>query len=248
MSREERVQFEGAFYHVMSRGNDKRRVFVDNDDRWRFVNILSRVVKEFGWLCHAYCLMGNHYHLFLETPRANLSHGMQYLNGRYCQCFNNKHARVGHLIQGRFKSILVQDDRYLFRLLRYICLNPVKEGMVGAPEAWRWSNYSATAGLTRIPIFLDTSFTLSLFSDDPKRAIEDFRAFIAEGMKDPHEIEDRRRLLEFLFDGVFDRQERDAAMKSAHDEYGFNVTEIATYLGLHRTTASRIVNECSKRV
>lgn len=247
MAREERVQFEGAFYHVMSRGNDKKKVFVNDDDRWRFVNILSKVVKEFGWLCHAYCLMGNHYHLFLETPGANLSDGMQRLNGRYCQCFNSKHGKVGHVMQGRFKSKLVQNDRHLFRLLRYITLNPVKEGMVGAPEAWRWSSYSATAGLTRVPPFLDTSFTLSLFSNDPWHARDEFRSFITEGMRDPSEITDRNLLLEFLFEGAFDNSERDAAVRLAHSEYSFGVGEIAAFLGVHRITVSRALHECNKR-
>ncbi|MBU1670787.1 MAG: transposase [Actinobacteria bacterium] len=245
MARQERVQYEGAFYHVMSRGNDKKKVFVDDNDRWRFLKILGKVVKESGLLCHGYCLMGNHYHLFLETPDGNLSNGMQRLNSWYCHYFNSMHGKVGHVMQGRFKSFIVDDDDYLFRLLRYLCLNPVKDGFVGAPEHWRWSSYSAIAGLSRVPPFLDTSFTLALFSNDPQCAKEEFRSFIAEGMIDAREISDRKQLLKSLFEGVFDKHERDVAVRSAHEQYGFEVEEIAAYLGVHRTTISRnILKSC----
>ncbi|MFH1149243.1 MAG: transposase [Actinomycetota bacterium] len=243
MPRKERVQYEGAFYHVMSRGNDKKQVFIDNDDRWRFLEVLGKVVKESGLLCHGYCLMGNHYHLFLETPDGNLSDGMQRLNGWYCHYFNSRHGRVGHVMQGRFKSNIVDNDDYLFRLLRYICLNPIKDGFVSAPEHWRWSSYSATAGLTKVPPFLKTSFTLDVFSDDPRRAKDEFRSFIAEGMVDPREISDRQELLDFLFEGAFDREERDRAVKSAYENHNVQILEIAEFLGVHRTTIDRIIRK-----
>jgi len=106
MARPLRIQFEGAVYHVTSRGNARQEIFLDDKDRNSFLETLGRVVDRFGWICHAYCLMNNHYHLLIETPAANLSRGMQMLNGIYPQSFNRRHGRVGHVLQGRFKAIV----------------------------------------------------------------------------------------------------------------------------------------------
>jgi REP element-mobilizing transposase RayT len=127
-------------YHVTSRGNGGRAIFFSDDDRSAFLRVLGvlgDVVSRFDWLCHAYCLLGNHYHLLVETREANLSKGMRQSNGVYTQFVNRTHQRVGHLFQGRFKGILVQKETYLLELARYIVLNPVRAGMVSAPAAWR---------------------------------------------------------------------------------------------------------------
>ena len=165
MARPLRIEFPGALYHLTSRGNARSDIFVDDLDRQKFLDILSSVVYKHRWICHGYCLMGNHYHLLIETPEGNLCRGMRQLNGVYTQAFNRRHGRVGHLLQGRYKSILVEKESYLLELCRYIVLNPVKAEMVNAPEDWAWSSYRATAGLTTAPEFLNTSWVLGQFAD-----------------------------------------------------------------------------------
>ena len=113
MARPLRLEFPGAVYHVTSRGNARQAIVVDDADRTSFLTLLAHVIDRFGWRCHAYCLMDNHYHLLLETPKANLSQGMRQLNGRYTQAFNRRHQRVGHLFQGRFTAILVEKVAHL---------------------------------------------------------------------------------------------------------------------------------------
>src|SRR3989338_2410799 len=129
MARAPRIQFEGAVYHLTARGNCRENIFFCDKDRWDFLKILGKAVHDHEWICHAYCLMTNHYHLLIETPKPNLSRGMRQLNGIYTQYVNHAHARVGHVFQGRFKSILVQKDNHLLELSRYIILNPVRAGI-----------------------------------------------------------------------------------------------------------------------
>jgi len=126
MARPLRIEYEGAVYHVTSRGNAGAEIFLEDVDRMRFLEVLASTVERFGWICHAYCLMTNHYHLLVETPEPNLSRGMQHLNGVYTQWFNRQHSRFGHLVQGRFKSIVVEKESYLLELARYIVLNPFR--------------------------------------------------------------------------------------------------------------------------
>jgi REP element-mobilizing transposase RayT len=170
----------GGVWHLTSRGNERREIFRDDEDRERFLRCLSQVVKRFRWRVHAYVLMGNHYHLLVETPEPTLSRGMRHLNGVYTQSFNRCHGRVGHLLQGRFKAILVEKESHLLELSRYVVLNPVRAGMTATAGQWKWSNYRATAGLGRAPEWLETEWTLEQFS--PRREAERrYRAFVAEG-------------------------------------------------------------------
>ena len=133
MARPLRIEFEGALYHVTSRGNARQHIFLHDSDRKKFFDVLADVVERFQWICHAYCLMDNHYHLVIETPEANLSRGMRQLNGVYTQVFHRRHGRVGHLFQGRYKAILVEKESYLLELAKYVVLNPVRAGLVSYP-------------------------------------------------------------------------------------------------------------------
>ena len=123
-----RLQFPGAVYHLTSRGNARQKVFFTDADRELFLKTLTRVVRRYDWVCHAYCLMANQFHLLVETPKANLSIGMRQLNGIYAQSFNRRHNRTGHLFQGRFKAILVERESHLLELCRYVVLNPARNG------------------------------------------------------------------------------------------------------------------------
>ncbi len=129
MVRPLRIEFPGAVYHLTSRGNARNNIYLDDYDRQRFLKILANVIDRYNWLCHAFCLMDNHYHLLIETPDPNLSMGMRQLNGVYTQGFNRIHNRVGHVFQGRYKAILVEKDEHLLELCRYIVLNPLRAGM-----------------------------------------------------------------------------------------------------------------------
>ncbi len=178
MARPLRIEFAGALYHVTSRGNAQGDIFFTDDDRHAFLAILGKVCGRYNWLCHAYCLMGNHYHLLVETPEGNLSKGMRQLNGVYTQYVNRRHGRVGHLFQGRFKGILVQKEAYLLELTRYIVLNPVRAGMVKKPEAWPWSSYRATVGLSKKMDFLCTDGLLSAFAEKRRKAAKAHARFV----------------------------------------------------------------------
>jgi len=147
MARPVRLEFPGAIYHLTARGNAQNDTFLDDEDRHLFLVCFGEIVARLGWLCHAYCLMDNHYHLLIETPDGNLSEGMRQLNGVYTQRFNRRHRRVGHLFQGRFKAIVVERDSYLLELCRYVVLNPLRARRVKHIEHYPWSSYPATMGL-----------------------------------------------------------------------------------------------------
>lgn len=181
MVRQLRMEYPGGLYHVTVRGNGGAAIYLDESDREAFLDLLRREVEQQGWRCFAFCLMNNHYHLLLQTPEANLSRGMRRLNGVYTQRFNRHHQRAGHLLQGRFKSIVVDKDSYLKELCRYVVLNPVRAGMVKSAKDWRWSSYRATAGQIKGPKWLDIRSVLELFGTEPKVASQRYRRFVSEG-------------------------------------------------------------------
>lgn len=183
MSRPIRLEFPDALYHITSRGDRREDIYDDDADREAFLKIFSKVIEQNNWYCYSYCLMSNHYHLLVQTPDANLSKGMRQLNGIYTQYYNRRHGLTGHLFQGRYKSILVDQDAYLLELSRYIVLNPVKAGMVKSVEKWVWSSYRAMVGMTPSPEWLSSEFLLSQFSKQRKTAIKRYRQFVSEGLK-----------------------------------------------------------------
>jgi putative transposase len=138
MARPLRIEFEGALYHVMARGNAWVEIFVDDADRQLFLDNLGGVCGRYGWCIWAWCLMSNHYHLLIETLEPTLSKGMREVNGVYTQAFNRRHGRSGHVLQGRFKSPLVEKDNYLLELSRYVVLNPARAGMVETAANCSW--------------------------------------------------------------------------------------------------------------
>lgn len=181
MARPLRLEFAGALYHVTSRGDRREDIYEQDDDRRQFLSILGEVCNRFNWVCHAYCLMSNHYHLLIETPDGNLSKGMRQLNGVYTQYFNRAHTRVGHVFQGRYKAILVDKNNYLLELARYIVLNPVRAAMVRSARDWPWSSYRATAGQQPCPEWLQVDWLLAAFSKKKGMAIEAYREFVNQG-------------------------------------------------------------------
>lgn len=178
MARSLRIEYNGALYHITSRGNKKENIFLSDADRILFLTILGEVCSRYRWICYSYCLMSNHYHLLIETPEGNISKGMRLLNGMYTQQFNRLHSRVGHVFQGRFKGILVEKERYLLELSRYIVLNPVRAKMVATASDWIWSSYGATICDVQSPNWLASNHILALFSADVLSAIKQFQNFV----------------------------------------------------------------------
>ncbi|MFO0700713.1 MAG: transposase [Nitrospira sp.] len=185
MARPLRLQFEGALYHVTSRGNAREDTFDDDADRHAFLECLGKVVRRFHWLCHGYCLMDNHYHLIIETPEANLSKGMRQLNGIYTQRYNRRHQTVGHIFQGRYKAILIQKESHLLEVCRYVVLNPVRAKAVEKIEQWKWSSYRATAGLATCLPWLTVDWILSQFGRGRHQAVGHYQRFVREGLSRP---------------------------------------------------------------
>lgn len=186
MARPLRVEYPGAVYHVTSCGNGGEDVFLEDGDRLVFLEILSKTADRYGWLCHAYCLMGNHYHLLLETPDANLSRGMRQLNGVYTQHVNRRLRRAGHLFQGRFKAILLEKENHLLDVSRYVVLNPLRAGMAATVDEWPWSSYRGTVGLDTPLSCLETGWLLAHFDDNRETAIQRYRQFVADGITSGH--------------------------------------------------------------
>src|SRR5574340_479344 len=185
MSRPLRIEFAGALYHVTTRGDGQEVIFLDDEDRQGFLDVLSEIVRDFNWAVHAYCLLDNPYHLLIETPESNLSRGMRQLNGVYTQRFNRRHGRVGHVFQGRYKAIIVQKGSHLLELARHVVLNPVRAGMVHTPDQWPWSSYRATAGLCASPAWLTIDWLLAVFSEHRSEAMRRYMDFVADGKNQP---------------------------------------------------------------
>ena len=182
MTRPLRIEFKGAVYHISSRGNAQQAIFLDEKDFADFLSVLCSVVKRYHFILHAYCLMNNHYHLLMETPEGNLSRGMRQLNGLYTQRFNQRHQQVGHLLQGRYRAILVDKNNYLLELCRYVVLNPVRAKIVKNPGDWKWSTYRATIGYQGISC-LTTDWILSQFGKERQAAANQYQAFVLSGIK-----------------------------------------------------------------
>jgi putative transposase len=261
-----RLEFPGAVYHLTSRGNARQKIFLTDQDRKHFLSTLSDVIVRYGWICHAYCLMENHYHLLVETPKGNLSIGMRQLNGIYTQAFNRRHQRVGHLFQGRYKAILVEKQSHLLELCRYVVLNPLRvKGNVNL-DAWKWSSYHATAGKVPVPRFLTVDWILCQFGKSRSVALAGYRAFVREGLEsrpwekltgqiylgsesfiEEHAPENKKQAEIPLAQlqaarpalrHIFSRHDKNAVEK-AYRKYGYKMREIAEHLKVHYATVSR---------
>jgi REP element-mobilizing transposase RayT len=184
MARPLRLEFAGALYHLTARGDRREPIFLDDEDRSLFIGLLAKEVRQQGWLLYAFCLMDNHYHLLVETPEPNLVRGMRRLNGVYTQAFNRRHGLVGHLLQGRYKAILLDKDSYLLEVCRYVVLNPVrvKKKMAASVKDWAWSSYLPTVGKAACPDWLAAEQVLTLFGKDQPAARKAYERFVAQGV------------------------------------------------------------------
>lgn len=182
MSRPLRIELGGALYHVTARGDRKDHIFRSDSDRMTWLTLLGETCDRFNLAVHAYCQMGNHFHILLETVDGQLSRGMRQLNGSYSQYFNRAHGLVGHVFQGRFSAILCQRELYLKELARYIELNPVRAKMMAHPSQWPWSSYNATMGAVDGFPWLKTDDLLSHFDSNKHRARLAYEEFVLAGI------------------------------------------------------------------
>jgi len=264
MTRPLRINIEGGLYHVTSRGNERKIIYSGDGDRERFLEILGAMVERFGWICHAYCLMDNHYHLVVETPRGNLSEGMRHLNGVYTQYYNVSKRRSGHLFQGRYKAIIVEKDAHLLELARYVVMNPVKAGICKMAGDYIWSSYRAATGEVKKPDYLFTDWILGQFGANRITAIKKYVEFVNEG-KDKNiwdkltgqiylgskefvekltgsscDLEDVPRIQRQPFRPELKELLREEnGMINAYREHKYTMKEIAKHLNVHYATVSR---------
>jgi putative transposase len=235
MPRPLRTDYPGATHHIYVRGVARSLVAVDEADFLRAHDLLERAVSRFDLVCHAWCFLPNHSHLLLTSQEGNVSSAMQWLGSCIAQAFNHRHERSGHLYQGRFGSKLVEDDGYFLELARYVALNPPRAGLCAAPGDWRWSSYSATAGLHVPPRFLDAGAVLALLGSE-SAYVDWVAAGIDEASLDEYGVPrppPRPTLDELL------PVDSDRAIAVAHFRYGYTRIAIAEHLGVGRWQIGR---------
>ncbi len=265
MSRPPRIEVANGIYHVVARGNERRLIFVDDIDRERFLELLGGVAERYRWLVLSYCLMGNHYHVLVQTIGPNLARGMRQLNGVYAQWFNRRHVRVGHLFEGRYKAVLVQEGEHFERALRYVVRNPVRAGLTLCVHEWRWTSHGAMVGAAREGV-VPVVEVLRLLGPDPRSARRRYVTIVsteADPPAAPHpliegddsfvgaqlsrvaacpeyplaSVEQRRPPLSDLVSSRDDI----AALFHAYAQHGYSMRQIATHLRCGVTTIHRRV-------
>jgi len=182
MSRPLRVEYQGAYYHVMNRGLSRTRIFLDDQDRQRFLDLLAEIGRLWKVRTHAYCLMGNHYHLLVETPQGNLSRVMRHLDGLYTQSFNRRHGRDGPLFRGRYRAILIEVEQYFFSVVRYIHQNPTEAGLVTRIEDYFWSSHRGYLAERHCPKWMDRQAMLLRFGKGTN-SVHTYKAFMEDGVE-----------------------------------------------------------------
>lgn len=191
MPRQARQKGEFSVYHIIQRGNERKNIFLSEEDKLKFLEIIERMKSKYNFLIYAFCLMDNHVHLLIDDNGNDISQILKSINISYAYYFNRIHRRCGHLFQDRFKSELVDDERYFLEVSRYIHNNPVKAGIVDNPFDYKWSSSSSYTGRTKnISDFIDTKKILSCFSDDLNIAKKEYIQFVENKVDEEVEVMD----------------------------------------------------------
>jgi putative transposase len=268
MARPLRLQVAGGIYHVVARGDRGDPIYRDDADRRIFLRVAARVASRLEWRFLAYCLMRNHYHLVVQTPRPNLARGMQQLNGTYAQRFNQRHDRTrAHLFQGRYHGALVQRDSHLLEVIRYVAWNPVRAGLCDQPASWRWSSHRAALGLEP-PGLVSVDALLSYFGDAAEVSRRVYSAFVDRKEPEqsptenavivgsdgflraslPQERPSREipkapwRAVRPRLQQLLAEHDRDEAFARAYRDFDYTMREIAEAADCHYSTVSRRVH------
>ena len=219
MARPWRIEYEGAFYHLLSRGNEQRDIFIDDSDRHMFLNTVGEMAERFAMDIFAYVLMNNHYHLLVRTQHANLTKAMHWFGVTYTTRFNYRHSRSGHLFQGRYRSILVQNDAYMLQLSCYIHRNPLRGGIVKRLADYPWSSYRAYAYGKQVPAWLSTELILAQFAGEEKEQHRLYREKVQRYSKEEKQLWEDFRHGCFLGSKKFVVQVRKSHLpEKPHDE------------------------------
>ena len=257
MARPIRIEFAGALYHVMARGNERREIFRDDRDRQRFLDTMAEAVEQYGLRLHAYCLMPNLYHLLVGTPRGNLSRALGWLQTSYTTRFNARHRRRGHLFQGRFKTQLVEADEYARWLVEYVHLNPVRPHRKHLPldperaeelRRYRWSSHGDYGGLRRpSPTWLCLDWR-RYWGKTEREAVAEYRKAIrrAFGQTVKNPWEQLRRGLILGGEALYEKARRLIEDKGGLEEVRWTTAEEATQV--RRRVKGLIANEPDKRI
>ena len=225
-----RIQSPGLIFHLCARGTRRADIYLTDEDRCHFLRLLERACTTDGLLCHAYCLMGNHYHLLAETPTGALSQAMHRINSGYAKHFNQEHETEGHLFERRYRSWVMGSQERAMEAVRYIVRNPVRAGLCVSPAGWPWSSHVATAGDGPAPPFLTVGTVQGWFGADAVQAVENYRAYVDAGVDAPSERPPLERLL---------RSQTLPEIAVANRKYGYSLREISSFVGLSPATLSR---------
>jgi REP element-mobilizing transposase RayT len=251
MSRPPRTLFDGAIYHVTSRGNRRAHIYADDRDHLIWLDILAETAQRYAFKIHAFCMMPNHYHLLVETPEGNLSDGMRYLNGRYCNRHNDRHGLAGHVIQGRYFAVLVERDAQLLEVARYISLNPVRARLVRHAAEWPWSSHRYMTGAASAPTWIPVDWLLSHFSGtNPAEQAAAFSAFVNAGVGQPSPLA-KNTLTQVRQRKVLNAIERptdaNAAIAAAYASGQFTRAELAAHFHVSVRTVSRAISHDARQ-
>jgi REP element-mobilizing transposase RayT len=242
MPRQLRQDGRGATHHVFIRGVRRSVVAVDAADYERALFLLERMASNFELICHAWCYLPNHSHLLVTSQEGNLSKGMHWLGTCTAQSFNRRHKYSGHVYQGRFESRIVEDDKHLLELARYLPLNPVRAGLCESPEDWPWSSYAATTGARAAPWFLNPAAFLSVFA-----SVGAYVDWVAQGVDSTSLDDDGAPLPPQpaipLATLILD-DHSDDGLARAHFDHGFSQAAIARHLGV---SAAQVCRRIARR-
>lgn len=260
MARLQRKYSNTGYYHVMLRGNERKKIFRDDEDRLKFISILKKKQSEIDLSFYAYCLMDNHIHLVLRENNNEISLIMKGIATSYAMYFNIKYGRVGHVFQDRFKSEAVEDERYLMAVIRYVHFNPIKACMVERPEDYRWSSYQwYIKPEVEEAKFMDAKYILEIISENQEVAIKEFERFFMEKNDDVF-LDDDESSIRTLEEGeayldkymqenwsginrdkvITDKSTRNELIRNLRTHTKLSIINIARLLGVNRGIVEKI--------